>query len=69
MEEFIFVIEKDTEKRVILPISKIVSIVEAENEETFFETKVLDDLSSTGILTTAKFDDIMSMLANKILVK
>lgn len=67
--DFIIVVEKDTLKRIILPLSKILSIVECDDGDAFFETETLDDCSSTGVYTTVKFADILQMLADKILVK
>ena len=66
--EFVVIVEKDTQKRILMPLSNILSIVDCENGDTFFETATLDDCSSTGVCSVVKFDEVMSILANKILV-
>ena len=68
MEDCILITEKQTEQRVILPLNKIMSILEIDNGDCFIETAVSDDGASIGTLAKEKFDEIMSILAKKILV-
>lgn len=68
MNDCILITEKETEQRVILPLNKIMSILEMDNGECFIETAVRDDGTSIGTIAKEKFDEIMSILSKKILV-
>lgn len=68
MEDCILVREKETEQRVILPLNRILSVLETDTGECFIETSVTENGESVGILAKDKFDYIMSILSKKILV-
>ena len=68
MVDCILIKEKETEQRVILPLNKILSIIEIDDGDCFIETAISDDGSSIGTFAKEKFDDIMSILSKKILV-
>lgn len=68
MTEFIFVNLKETGQRVILPLNKINSILELENGECFIETAIDSKGCSVGMFVNETFEEIMSILSQKILV-
>lgn len=68
MAECIFVNLKETGQRVILPLNKINSILELENGECFIETGLDSDGCAVGLYVNETFEEIMSILSQKILV-
>lgn len=58
MENFIEVIEKTGNTRVILPLSKILSISQCRDLTAFIETGVDAKGMSTGLFTTELFVEI-----------
>ncbi len=68
MEDCILITEKETEQRVILPLNKIMSIIEIDDGDCFIETAVSDNGSSIGTFAKETFEEIMSILSKKILV-
>ena len=68
MNEFIIVTDKETGQRVILPLNKFLSILEVDNGNCFIETSINNEGTSTGIVTEESFEEIMSILSQKILV-
>ncbi len=66
--DFVIFKEKGTFLRIILPIDKITSIVECEDETAFVETGLdkNDERYSRGFYVEQKFDDIMYLLSDKI---
>lgn len=67
MEDCILITEKETEQRVILPLNKIMSIIEIDDGDCFIETAVSDNGSSIGTFAKETFEEIMSILSKKIL--